>query len=341
MTGTNDTNANSVLGRRKFIVLVSALPGIVGLSGCGRASLVEAGQGTATVLATAPSLSTQTGAPIDLPILIGGQIRRPGDKPVALPGTWAVSRIHRSSIGLLVDATETDERFVAVVGKDGAARRLSSVVPPLAVSPDGQLVAGLAPRPAAPGDGASPARSAVLVRLAADRVEHRLEVGSLTPELFLTPGQILLSSPSGDLRLWSPGAALTQLPIPAAYRPVGKTATGDVIAVTESGSVAAYSWPAGAQLWSRDRFAGVWPAVSRDGTRVAVLTPDNRLLLLRSRDGTVEAETACAPTEAPRLVWESADFVLIENSGPHRGAILRGSSTGCVVAAAEGGLLAS
>ncbi len=107
------------------------------------------------------------------------------------------------------------------------------------------------------------------------------------------------------------------------------------------GSVVAFSWPEGSRRWSSDRLAGIWPAVSRDGAKVAILTADRQLVLLRSRDGTVEGDVACASGEGARLVWESSESVLIEGSSPHGGALLRGTAQTCTVAAAEGGVVAS
>ncbi len=169
----------------------------------------------------------------------------------------------------------------------------------------------------------------------------RLEIADFTPEAFLASDAVLVSRPTGELRIWNLASGLAQLPTPAGYRPVGRTAAGDVVTVTESGSVVAFSWPEGSRRWSSDRLAGIWPAVSRDGAKVAILTADRQLVLLRSRDGTVEGDVACASGEGARLVWESSESVLIEGSSPHGGALLRGTAQTCTVAAAEGGVVAS
>ncbi len=342
MTSSGTIRPSSPMRRRQFITLAGAFVGAVSLGSCAPASNALPAKGSVDVLgSTGNTARPSPDKPVSLPMLVGAEVRRPGESTITLPANWSVTRVYRSAVGVLVDATEADARFLGVVGKDGVPRRLDSIAPPIAVSADGQLVAGLVPIPQKPGDAAMPAREALIIRLASNRIEHQVRVGVLFPEIFIAPDTLLLANSGGGMEVWTLAQGLAPLPTPVGFRPVGRTARGDAIAVNESGSVAAFSWPAGIRQWSMQGTARSWPVVSPSGLRIAVLTEGRRLVFLRSQDGAIDGDVACPLSEGPRLVWESDEDVLISDSSPRDGAVLRGNRQGCTVAFDGSGLVAS
>lgn len=231
------------------------------------------------------------------------------DRTVTLPPGADVNRLRRVGFGAVAEVRGPEGRGVVSVDEDGRARTLPGVLPPVAVTYDGALLAGTATGGADGTDG----RRMVVVRLPDGDPVASLG-GDRVPLAFTgDDGRDVLYADGGRLGVWHvsrgsrtevPGVRYGEDAVLAA------APGGQQVAIADERGLRVVDQD-GKTLWTRagDRRDAATVRWSPEGLLIAAVE-GRRVVVMSAVDGVTRARTAALPFDPAGVTWQDSGYVL-------------------------------